>query len=46
MLTDGIARDGRKLKPPMIDYVAYYKTWKDSEIDALTAWIRTIPPIE
>ena len=45
-LTEGTSKDGRRLKPPMIDYVAYYKTWKDSEIDALTAWIRTIPPIE
>ncbi len=46
VLTEGISKDGRKLKPPMIDYVAYYKTWKDDDIDALIAWIRTIPPIE
>jgi hypothetical protein len=45
-LTEGVSRDGRKLKPPMIDYVGYYKTWKDNEIDALIAWIRTIPPID
>jgi mono/diheme cytochrome c family protein len=45
-LTEGVSKDGRRLKPPMIDYVAYYKTWKDSEIDALIAWIRTIPPVE
>ncbi len=45
-LTDGIAKDGRKLKPPMIDYVAYYRTWKPDDLDALIAWIRTIPPIE
>ena len=45
-LTEGTSKDGHKLKPPMIDYVAYYKTWKDSEIDALIAWLRTIPPIE
>lgn len=45
-LIEGTSKDGRKLKPPMIDYVAYYRTWKDSEIDALIAWIRTVPPIE
>ena len=30
----------------MMRQVAYYKTWKDSEIDALVAWMRTIPPVE
>jgi mono/diheme cytochrome c family protein len=45
-LTEGVSKDGRKLKPPMIDYVAYYKTWKSEDMDALIAWIRTIPPIE
>ena len=46
VLTEGISKDGRRLKPPMIDYVAYYKTWKSEDLDALIAWIRTIPPIE
>jgi mono/diheme cytochrome c family protein len=46
VLTEGISRDGRKLKPPMIDYVAYYKTWSDADLSALIAWIRSIPPIE
>jgi len=45
-LTEGVSKDGHKLKPPMIDYVAYYKTWKAEDMDALIAWIRTIPPIE
>ncbi len=45
-LTEGVSRDGHKLKPPMIDYVAYYKTWANEDMDALIAWIRTIPPIE
>jgi hypothetical protein len=26
--------------------VAYYKTWGPEDMDALIAWIRTIPPIE
>ena len=45
-LTEGVSRDGRRLKPPMIDYVAYYKTWAPEDMDGLIAWIRTIPPIE
>jgi hypothetical protein len=45
-LTEGVSRDGHRLKPPMIDYVAYYKTWGPEDMDALIAWIRTIPPIE
>ena len=43
----GISKDGHKLKPPMFDDVAvYYKTWTDADMNALIAWIRTIPPIE
>ncbi|HEY2137002.1 MAG TPA: c-type cytochrome [Xanthobacteraceae bacterium] len=45
-LTEGESRDGHRLKPPMVDYVAYYKTWTPDDMDALIAWIRTIPPIE
>jgi hypothetical protein len=45
-LTEGISKDGRRLKPPMVDYVAYYKNWSNSELDALITWVRTIPPIE
>jgi mono/diheme cytochrome c family protein len=46
VLTEGVSRDGHKLKPPMIDYVAYYKTWTDADLNALIAWIRSIPPSE
>jgi mono/diheme cytochrome c family protein len=45
-LTEGTSKDGRRLKPPMVDYVAYYKTWSVGEIDAVVAWMRTIPPVE
>ena len=45
-LTEGVSKDGRHLKPPMVDYVAYYKNWSSDEIDHLIAWIRTIPPID
>ena len=45
-LTEGVTPDGRKLKPPMIDHVGYYRTWKPADLDALIAWVRTIPPLE
>jgi mono/diheme cytochrome c family protein len=45
-LTEGVSRDGRKLKPPMLDYIAYYKTWSDADMTALIAWMRTVPPVE
>ena len=44
-LTEGISKDGRRLKPPMIDYVAYYKNWTSAEMDDLIAWIPTIPQL-
>ncbi|MBS0535695.1 MAG: c-type cytochrome [Proteobacteria bacterium] len=45
-LTEGVTPDGRKLRPPMSDQVAYYRTWKAADLDALIAWVRTIPPID
>jgi cytochrome c553 len=45
-LTEGVRPDGRALNPPMIDYIAYYRTWNAADIDALVAWVRTIPPVE
>jgi mono/diheme cytochrome c family protein len=45
-LFEGVRPDGRRLKPPMVDYVAYYATWTDADKNALVAWVRSIPPIE
>src|SRR3569623_2401537 len=45
-LTEGVTPDGRKLRPPMIDHIGYYRTWKASDLDALIAWVRTIPPLD
>jgi mono/diheme cytochrome c family protein len=45
-LTEGLTPDGRKLRPPMIDHVGSYSTWKPADLDALIAWVRTIPPID
>ena len=41
-ITQGIGKDGRKLKPPM-DFAAYAKM-TDQDLDALVAWVRTSPP--
>lgn len=45
-LTEGVTPNGRKLRPPMIDHVGYYRTWQAADLDALIAWVRTIPPID
>jgi mono/diheme cytochrome c family protein len=45
-LTEGVSRDGRALKPPMADYTAYYRRLTRQDLDAVVAWMRTIPPLE
>jgi hypothetical protein len=44
-LTHGVSRDGRAFKPPM-DRQDFFSRMTDADLDALIAWIRTIPPIE
>lgn len=41
-ITQGIARDGGKLLPPM--GYPYYARMTDADLDALVAWVRTVPP--
>jgi mono/diheme cytochrome c family protein len=41
-ITQGVSRDRSKLKPPM--GYAYYARMTESDLDALTAWLRTVPP--
>lgn len=41
-ITQGVARDGRKLKPPMA--YAAYATMTAQDLDAIVAFVRTIPP--
>ena len=41
-ITQGIGKDGRKLKPPMA-YDAYARM-TDQDLDALVAWMRSLPP--
>ncbi|KJC46333.1 phosphomannomutase [Bradyrhizobium sp. LTSP885] len=43
-VTQGIARDGRKLKPPMA--YAAYATMTAQDLDAIVAFLRTLPPLE
>jgi mono/diheme cytochrome c family protein len=44
-LTHGVSRDGRAFKPPMARQ-DYFSRMTDADLDALVAWVRTIPPLE
>ena len=41
-ITNGISRNGRKLEPPM--GFAYYNRMTDSDLNAIVAYLRTLPP--
>jgi len=43
-ITQGVGRDGRKLKPPMA--YAAYATMTAQDLDAIVAFVRTIPPLQ
>ncbi|MCC7346047.1 MAG: c-type cytochrome [Variibacter sp.] len=43
-ITHGVSRDGARLKPPM--GYSLYATMTDGDLDALVAWLRTVPPRE
>jgi mono/diheme cytochrome c family protein len=45
VLTQGIGRDGRTLKQPMARQI-YFSKMTDGDINAIVAWLRTIPPLE
>lgn len=42
IIRSGVRPDGSKLKPPM--GVSYYARIDESDLDALVAWLRTLPP--
>jgi hypothetical protein len=44
-LTDGVARDGRAFKPPMARQM-YFGKLTQADVDAIVAWVRTLPPID
>ena len=43
-ITQGVHRDGTKLKPPMA--FALYATMTDQDLSAIVAYLRTVPPKE
>jgi hypothetical protein len=43
-IAHGISRDGRKLQPPMP--FAYYAKLSPFDLDAIVAYLRTLPPLE
>ena len=43
-ITQGVSRDGTKLKPPM--GYAYYAKMTGADLDALVAYLRTVPGME
>jgi hypothetical protein len=43
-ITQGISRDGRRLQPPMA--FAWYARMTGADLDAIVAYLRTVPPIE
>jgi mono/diheme cytochrome c family protein len=43
-ITKGISRDGRKLQPPMA--FDYYSRMTASDLNAIVAFLRTVPPLE
>ncbi len=43
-ITQGISRDGSHLKPPM--GFPYYARMTEADLDAVVAWLRTVPPKE
>jgi len=44
-LTDGVSRDGRRFKFPMARQV-HYSHMTEADLDALVAYVRTLPPLE
>ena len=44
-LTEGIGRDGRLFKPPMARQ-RFFSKMTEQDLNAIVAWVRTIPPIE
>ncbi|WP_369335501.1 c-type cytochrome [Bradyrhizobium sp. CSS354] len=45
-LTTGISRNGRELNTPMKDHCRYFCGMSESDLSALVAWLRTVPPLE
>jgi mono/diheme cytochrome c family protein len=46
MLVTGVSRSGRTLNAPMVEFSPFYATMTDSDLSAIIAWMRSLPPIE
>jgi mono/diheme cytochrome c family protein len=44
-LTQGLSRDGRAFKPPMARQM-FFSKMTEADLNALVAWLRTLPPLE
>jgi mono/diheme cytochrome c family protein len=44
-LTQGVGRDGRAFKLPMARHI-YYSRLTEADLNAIVAWVRTLPPLE
>jgi uncharacterized iron-regulated membrane protein len=44
-LTHGVSRDGRAFKPPMARQ-QFFSRMTEADLDAVVAWLRTLPPLE
>jgi mono/diheme cytochrome c family protein len=44
-LTHGVGRDGRAFKTPMARQI-YFSKLTEEDLNAIVAWVRTIPPLE
>jgi hypothetical protein len=44
VITQGVRKDGTKLKPPMA--FPLYATMTDQDLSAIVAYLRTVPPKE
>ena len=44
-LTQGVSRDGRPFKPPMARH-AFYSRMTQDDLDAVVAYLHTLPPLE
>ena len=44
-LVEAKGKDGRTFKQPMARHV-YYNQMTEADLNALVAWVRTIPPLE
>ena len=43
-ITEGVRKDGSRMKPPM--GYEFYKNMTESDLDAIVAYLRTVPPKE